>query len=105
MIAPEEVRRHCPVEKSHSRKFVCCCLSGKLWDLQSVVLMNCKFSSYLNLLIVTMLTLKKSDVYMDHINRKMAIDMLVSATSPSYGIFADCSRWLPPEDLSDDSSF
>lgn len=37
-----------------------------------------------------MLTLK-SDVYMDHINRKMAIDMLVSATSPSYGIFAD---WL-----------
>lgn len=80
MIAPGEMQRHYLVEKNLSHKSVCCCLSGKPWDLQYVVLMNCKFCSWYGLGLHADF---ESDVYMDHINRKMAIDMLVSVTSLS----------------------
>lgn len=69
--------RHSPVVKSHSRRSVCCSPSGKPWGLRFVASMSCMSCSH-SIHASSFTYAASSDVYMDHINRKMAIDMLVS---------------------------
>ena len=72
-----EVPRPSLVVRNRSRKCVCCSPFGKPWGLPFAAWTNCM--SFLSLLMSgsPLKNCSTSDVYMDHINRKMAIDMLV----------------------------
>lgn len=55
------------------RRSVCCCPCGKPWVRQSELWMNCTAS------IVEILT--SSDVFMDAVNRKTCMKMMVPSTT------------------------
>ena len=79
MTALDGVRRLSGGEKSFSQV----CLLLALWEAMGSPI-RCLDELYVQPQISGLLLINSvnSDVYMDHINRKMAIDMLVSPQSP-----------------------
>lgn len=77
-IASVEERRLCLEEKSRSRRYAFYWPYGKPWALLSVVWTNCKPRFCASFASSSLPLTCCSDVYMDSVNRKMAIDILVS---------------------------
>lgn len=66
-----------PAARSRFHRSVCCWRCGKPWDLRFAVWTSC-MSEVIRRMSITDIS---SDVYMDQVNRKMAIDMLVGLHS------------------------
>lgn len=79
--------------RNHFLRYVSYCPSGRLWAHRFAALMNCKLLEIDSLKRIALMYVT-SDVYMDAVNRKLSIDLLVRLMLPVPLVDLNTDPWI-----------